>query len=68
MQVVVMDAATLRCAALGAGEAQPRWFARDAIAQVPLTRWDTESPSACFPGGAQPARFAGFMHGVLPAP
>ena len=63
-----MDAATLRCAALGAGEARSRWFARDAIAQVPLARWDTESPSACSLGGAQPARFAGFMHGVLPAP
>ena len=62
-----MDAATLRCAAFGAGEAQACWFTRDAIMQVPLARWDTDSPSACVLGGAQPARFAGFMRGVLPS-
>jgi len=64
-QVVVADAAALRCAGSDPGEAAPAWFARDAPGQVPLARWDTESARACRLGGALPARFAGCMAGDL---
>lgn len=63
-QVVIVDAATLRCASSDTSVSEPCCFAEDAPGQVPLARWDTESAAACHLDGALPARFASFMPGV----